>query len=966
MVVLPWFLPYFDDYTAEPAQARAAYRKMFADPNVKSALLGKLLAVGALDLKIRPAEKKNPLDEEVAEFVKWTLTERIRDGFPGLVWSILSGGLVDGYSVCEKVFEQEEGGDFDKLWPLVAVKPKDVGNDLVLQTDSYRNVVSVMGLRYNAGQYFSPARFLIWRHLPLYDTPTGMSDLRAVYSRYWLLDTVLKLRGVNAEKRAIPFLMGTYQNPSQQRSLENTLALVKSQSWVTVPEGVKVEALNIAGSSDAIFEGFIRDLKHDIFMGIQGAILQALEGSVTDGRGNSQVHRSTADLLVWYLAQSLQTLLNDRTNGLIKDIVDLNYVVNRYPRATLSAVDVGEMTAELDIDTKLHAMGVELSKEDMYERYNRVPPLSPLDALKKDGGGMPGMPGPGGPGGGGLPPGGPPGLGGPDDPMGGDEDLDGEEVDDDGLFDEQDLFTAPMRRFAEWDESKHPRGKGGRFGRGSSGAQAKKKAKRNAARREAGGGSVDHTSGPSPRKSLLRVAGSQVMSTIRKAKHKVEDVEHVVADYLSHGVDRQIERLPPGTRQGVAATWWLTKLGTKAAFIAYTTGQRMAEKAAKESGATPEQAARIRAVCTAVDLAGAKIVPLALGAVGLGAIGVPASFVIPAGSAAYLAYSKTKRALAVLRAARNVVKGMAETLLSKFGEVDEDTLKLALIYLAGELARGSITQEEYDQAVEMLTDNPEEFAEEDWKRLPDGPRGGKRWESPTGRVVHSKENPGKGKAPAKKAADKPAKEKPAAKSTDGGLNLARLVHTIAGKSDVGELAGILGGLHNDDLQGLKKEWKLKVGGTKAAQAKALAKHVLDAVRALADGEEKPDPVKKPAPQKKPASKPEATAKGEPSPSANAIVTAYNRAGDIAIPQEKYVAMLAPLDTMGKPELVQAAEKMGVAAPSRLSAAKLRDTLKDMALRRRGGSQRAQLINRPEPAAEVTPEEQPAAKKEGAR
>jgi hypothetical protein len=271
--------------------------------------------------------------------------------------------------------------------------------------------------------------------------------------------------------------------------------------------------------------------------------------------------------------------------------------------------------------------------------------------------------------------------------------------------------------------------------------------------------------------------------------------------------------------------------------------------------------------------------------------------------------------LAVLRAARNVVKGMAETLLSKFGEVDEDTLKLALIYLAGELARGSITQEEYDQAVEMLTDNPEEFAEEDWKRLPDGPRGGKRWESPTGRVVHSKENPGKGKAPAKKAADKPAKEKPAAKSTDGGLNLARLVHTIAGKSDVGELAGILGGLHNDDLQGLKKEWKLKVGGTKAAQAKALAKHVLDAVRALADGEEKPDPVKKPAPQKKPASKPEATAKGEPSPSANAIVTAYNRAGDIAIPQEKYVAMLAPLDTMGKPELVQAAEKMGVAAPS---------------------------------------------------
>jgi hypothetical protein len=62
-------------------------------------------------------------------------------------------------------------------------------------------------------------------------------------------------------------------------------------------------------------------------------------------------------------------------------------------------------------------------------------------------------------------------------------------------------------------------------------------------------------------------------------------------------------------------------------------------------------------------MTGAKAVPLALGAVGLGAAALPGSFV-PAGSAAYLAYSTARRPLAVLRAARNVVKGMAETLLS--------------------------------------------------------------------------------------------------------------------------------------------------------------------------------------------------------------------------------------------------------------------------------------------------------------
>lgn len=381
-IILPWFLPYVDNYTQETAAMRVAYRQMLADPNVKSALLGKLLAVAALDLKVQPYRKNDPEAKAVADFVHWNLTERLTDGIPGLIWSILSGGLIDGYSVCEKVWGYEEKGPHAGKVVLKDVKPKDTLNDVVLLTDPFRNVVGVQGLRYNAGQIFPPSDFILWRHLPLFGSPVGTSDFRAAYSRYWMLDTVLKIRAMGLEKRSLPVLLGHYDDPALQPTLADHLAKAKSQTWITVPSGAKVEALNIAGMADAQFGEAIKDLKHDIFLGIQGAILQALEGETKEGAGNSQVHRSTADLWVWFLSQTVQATFNNRDNGLVRDMVDLNYVTPDYPKSTLSAVDSNELVQEMQIDTGLKGLGLDLSKEEAYERYSRSAPKDEADALK--------------------------------------------------------------------------------------------------------------------------------------------------------------------------------------------------------------------------------------------------------------------------------------------------------------------------------------------------------------------------------------------------------------------------------------------------------------------------------------------------------------------------------------------------------------------------------------------------------
>ncbi len=392
-VTLPAFLPWFDAVDGETAQIRAAYRPMFADSHVKTAFLGKILAVASLDLKVLPADKKSKRDRDVAEFVKWSLTERLADGIPGLVWSVLSGGLIDGFSVCEKVIKHETRGKYSGKYVLSELKPKDVGRDLVLQTDDRRNVVGLLGLRYNGGEEFHPADFLIYRHLSLYGSPVGTSDFRAAYRPYWIKDTAWKLRALAMERRASPLLFGTYKVASTKASLDAVLSTANSRGWISAPEDAKLSAIDIAGGADGTFDAAIKALAHEIFLAIQGAILQSLEGSTTDGRGNSQVHRQTADQLVWHLAAALQSLLNNHDGGLVRDIVDLNYVVQEYPRALLTAVDVGELAEEWKIDQGLLQAGLKLSKEELYERYGRQRPEEEDDTLE---GAKPQQPPPGG------------------------------------------------------------------------------------------------------------------------------------------------------------------------------------------------------------------------------------------------------------------------------------------------------------------------------------------------------------------------------------------------------------------------------------------------------------------------------------------------------------------------------------------------------------------------------------------
>src|ERR1700682_6070672 len=134
---LPWFLPHITEQTGETNEIRLAYRRMWAAPDVKAAVLSKIFAVGALDLKFVPASKKNEAHKRDADFADYVFNQHFAGGVANLVWTILSGGLPDGYSLSEKVVRPIDRGKWSGQWGLRDLRAIDVGNDAIIQTDEY-------------------------------------------------------------------------------------------------------------------------------------------------------------------------------------------------------------------------------------------------------------------------------------------------------------------------------------------------------------------------------------------------------------------------------------------------------------------------------------------------------------------------------------------------------------------------------------------------------------------------------------------------------------------------------------------------------------------------------------------------------------------------------------------------------------------------------------------------------------
>jgi hypothetical protein len=370
LVSMPVILPFIDMMQSadETPAMRIAYRQMLRSPIVKAAFLQGIFSTGSLMPEVHPVSKTNKRDVDIADAFKWQLTRRLDGGIHDMVWNILLHGCVDGLSVNEKIWTVHKEGRYKNKEVLSHLKPKDVDQDLYIWVDEYRNDISVQGLRYNSGERWDPREFVIYRHMPLFGNPGGMSDFRSTYSDFWALDSVEKLRAMGAEKRAFPLIAAEYPATSTQDKLQKALGQMRFSNWLAVPRDTKIQVLNLAGTSDEYFTNFRRDKVENIFLGIQFAFLQSITGGKGQNRGSSEVAKDTAALKVWWLSKKLENIFNSEENGLVKEFVNRNYKgVTDYPLVTLSQRDPEILAKIVKIYKDLWEMGWNLDIEHMEE-----------------------------------------------------------------------------------------------------------------------------------------------------------------------------------------------------------------------------------------------------------------------------------------------------------------------------------------------------------------------------------------------------------------------------------------------------------------------------------------------------------------------------------------------------------------------------------------------------------------------
>jgi hypothetical protein len=362
------FLPYIGDETGETAEMRRAYRAMLKDPVCKAAFETNVLAVSSLDFQVQPQNRKSPREQEGCDFIRHCV-EHLPGGMPQVIRSLVAGTLLDGFGVCEKVFEIED--QHQKFRGKVVgkyLKDKDTTN-LTLQGDQYRNVTHVLDNRTNTPY---PARdFIVTQYMPIFQKPTGMSAFRSAYSSYWMYDTVIKLRAIHCERWASPFLLGKYEDPGDLPKLRDMLEQARARTWAAVPINTQIEAMSIAGGGEGDYRSFLDDCQKRILIAISGAYLQVLEGQVSDGRGSAAVSKSITELYQWQLVVMVQEALN---RGWVPDLIDWNYEGMEYPRITLGGVNEYEQQGRLNLYAGVQQLNLPVSRAEVYENLGVQPP----------------------------------------------------------------------------------------------------------------------------------------------------------------------------------------------------------------------------------------------------------------------------------------------------------------------------------------------------------------------------------------------------------------------------------------------------------------------------------------------------------------------------------------------------------------------------------------------------------------
>lgn len=275
-----------DRYGGETPRQRREYREEHSrNPVFRAAINGQRDDIAVLEPSITSGNKKNPVANDAAEFVKWSIAAA-PGGWPGLINNIYIHGSIDGFSVLELKQKVQAWNGVNK-WGFAYARPLDTTH-IRLRLDQYFNVIDVVNMVRGLESY-SVTDYLIYTHNGLYNSPFGQSDGRAAITAAKMISDVYKLWYVALKVYGLPYMVG--KTAAQNRALmATTLEALRAGGYaVLTSEKDSIDAINLAaGAALNGFEQFIHTKREDIFFAVRNVAQPFMEGD-----GGADAHTDT-------------------------------------------------------------------------------------------------------------------------------------------------------------------------------------------------------------------------------------------------------------------------------------------------------------------------------------------------------------------------------------------------------------------------------------------------------------------------------------------------------------------------------------------------------------------------------------------------------------------------------------------------------------------------------------------------
>ena len=359
-----------EDYISEltGSSAISTYDKMRkSDGVVKASLLACELPIRAANWYIQPASEDEG-DKQVAEFVKQCLFEKMTITWDDFLRQALLM-LPFGFSVFEKVFAMI---DFEGKQMVGWKKFSPRKQETILKWATETNEDGITQMPPSGGTISIPIeKLLVFTHQKEGDNWVGISILRNAYRSWYYKTKIENINAISFERQGLGIPVGHLPKSFTKKDRDKLEKLLKNvraneQSYMILPDGWSVEFIDMKASTIKDPTQTIQRLNREILISVLAHFMDLGSGPY-GSRALSADQSTTFHNNLTAVARHIKDTINKYA---IKQLVDLNFTVARYPTLEFSKIGMIEYEKLSRALSSLIQQGA-ITPDEKMEKYLR-------------------------------------------------------------------------------------------------------------------------------------------------------------------------------------------------------------------------------------------------------------------------------------------------------------------------------------------------------------------------------------------------------------------------------------------------------------------------------------------------------------------------------------------------------------------------------------------------------------------